>query len=167
MTNRDSLLPADGTLSTANRIYRMPFTFGASGVAASNGNTGLILPAKQIFGFNAGRPTTINESGTSGMRVRYLITGLMFSLNAADAGVSIKSRPLTAGQDITSSAVVANIANYDAGSVVIGAFPTTTAITTLPWNPDGWAIINGALAITCTATTGVSGGGVVIYRELI
>ena len=165
MTNRDSLLPADGTLSTAEKIYRVPFTF-SSGVAASNGNTGLILPAKQIFGFNAGRPTTTNESGTSGMRVRYLITSLMFNLSAADVGVSIKSRPLTAGQDITSSAVVANIANYDAGSVVIGAFPTTTAITVLPWNPDGWAIINGALTITSTSTS-LTGGGVVIYRELL
>lgn len=164
MTNRDSLLPADGSLSTADKIYRMPFTFTA-GVAASNGNTGLILPAKQIYGFNAGRPTTTNEAGTSGMRVRYLITSLMFNLSAADAAVSIKSRPLTAGQDITNAATVANIANYDAGSVVVGAFPTTTAFTLFPWNPDGWAIINGALAITTSGS--VTGGGVVVYREII
>lgn len=167
MTNRDSLLPADALLSGADKIIRIPFTFTAATAAVSNGNTGLVIPIKQVYGYSASRRTVGSGDDARAMRVQYLITALVVAGDVA-ATYTVKEHQLTTAADITDATKVVNISNYAAGTNLIGGLPVAAgglAPVVLPFNMDGWALAKGA--ITITASVSVTGGGVIICRELI
>jgi len=167
MTNRDSLLPADALLSGADRIIRVPFTFTTATAAVSNGNTGLVIPIKQVYGHSASRRTVGSGDDAYAMRVRFLITAMVIAGDVA-ATYTVKQHELTTAGDITDPTKVINISNYAAGTNLIGGLPVAAgglAPVVLPFNMDGWALAKGA--VTITASTAVTGGGVIIYRELI
>lgn len=169
MTNRDFLIPADPALSTAGPVFRLPFTIASGAATATSGSyTGLVLPIKQIFGFNAGRVTTTSETGTNAIRVRYLITSLALSLPTA-ATVTLRAHQLTVASDITDATKVANIANYDdTGTLATGGFSVAASTPfILSFNPEGWALINGALTIRTSANMSATAGGVLTYREVL